>query len=236
MTSLGSLGDLAELRSLDLSASQLVWNNTKKYESLKTFLDVKQLTELPQLQNLRLVETKIFANGAERFGRRGFLKSLREEELVEWDAMLEQGLSETDALARFLQRLSIDLSQLAEVKKLESLVLDDAQVSSLESLPTLKALRSLSLNRTAVRDISPLTQQLPNLDTLVLRNTNIHDLSQLVGMERLQTLAISDTKVDDLTPLTKLPSLSFVDLAFTPLSISEVERLQRQMPELRINF
>jgi hypothetical protein len=148
-----------------------------------------------------------------------------------------------------------DLSPLAGLKSLQSLDVQENQVSDLTVLAQLKSLNYLHLKGTQVNDLVPLAG-LKNLAAVALDDTQITDLSPLAGRENLEEVWLQDTQVSDLAPLAKLKklrilsveatpvcdvsvlaglkNLQLIILDRTPVSEERVEILQRALPNCHI--
>jgi hypothetical protein len=132
------------------------------------------------------------------------------------EAQLKLGQREFHALDRLPPEIAL-------LKDLISLDLDNTQVSDLTPLAKLTALQSLRLNSTQVSDLTPLAK-LTALEILCLHNTQGSDLTPLAKLTALETLWLDDTQVSDLTLLAKLTALQSLTLSntqfsdFTPLA------------------
>ncbi|MFN9090093.1 MAG: hypothetical protein ACK5V0_00920, partial [Alphaproteobacteria bacterium] len=98
-----------------------------------------------------------------------------------------------------------------------SLSLDRTAVSDLAPLSTLTALERLALNQTAVSDLAPLAA-LTALESLWLRQTAVNDLAPLAALTALRWLSLTRTAVSDLAPLAALPALQMLSLGHTAVS------------------
>ena len=92
-----------------------------------------------------------------------------------------------------------NLSPLASLTNLRSLVLLNTAVSDVSPLANLTQLTRLWLNETAVSDVSPLAR-LTNLDSLRLTGTGVSDVSALASLTNLRWLSLSNTDVSDVSP------------------------------------
>lgn len=123
-----------------------------------------------------------------------------------------------------------DISPIADLTNLETLVLYNNRISNLTPLSSLKNLKTLRLELNRISDLSPLSH-LERLESLQIDDNQIADLSPLSRLERLRTLWISNNRVSDISPLKDLASLrdlylggnSIKDLApLTQLSLSDL--------------
>lgn len=91
-------------------------------------------------------------------------------------------------------------------------------LAALDRLPPeiekLLGLQTITLDDTEVSDLAPLTG-LKELKSLVLFNTRVTDLAPLAGLTRLQILNLSGTQITDLAPLAGLPGLHILNLGRT---------------------
>ena len=131
------------------------------------------------------------------------------------------------------------LKILKEFENLDTLWLFIAEAEDYEVLAELPHLRSLSLDRTDVTDISflkgmtqldrltlvegPFTDLdviagLTNIRDLELRKLDISDLSPIAGMSGLEEIYLADMPVTDLSPLSGMTALLQVKLRGMPIS------------------
>ena len=114
-----------------------------------------------------------------------------------------------------------DKSVCSEITILEELTWEDAfkQCSSLESL---------DLDNTQVSDVSPLAA-CTALERLYLNNTPVSDLSPLAACTALKSLYLVNTPVSDVSPLAACKSLEWLDLDKTPVAEEQVEMLHEAL-------
>ena len=110
-----------------------------------------------------------------------------------------------------------DLEPLAYLPALKFLDLSETQVSDLRPLSHLPALKSLDLWGTRVSDLRPLSH-LPALESLDLWGTRVSDLEPLMHLSALKSLDLSETQVSALEPLGNLIALETLDLSETRVS------------------
>ena len=149
----------------------------------------------------------------------------------------------------------IDVTMLADLTKLEFLLLDNTQVCDLTPLVGLTNLRFLDLSDTQVSDITPLAG-LTNLDSLFLfqtqvsdvaplaglvkleylnlSNSQVSDLTSLAGLTNLDVLHFSDTQVSDVTPLAGLTNLTALVIHYARVSHEDIEKLKQSLPNCTI--
>jgi hypothetical protein len=108
-----------------------------------------------------------------------------------------------------------DLSPLANLHNLETLSLMFCSVSDLTPLANLHNLKTLNLAQNNVEDLSPLATHY-KLEDLTLMGNNVTDLSPLVNLKNLETLNLSgNSSISDLSPLTNLRSLDTLNIENT---------------------
>ncbi|KAL0220620.1 hypothetical protein RCL1_000474 [Eukaryota sp. TZLM3-RCL] len=111
-----------------------------------------------------------------------------------------------------------DISFLSTCIKLKSLSLDRSEVADLSPLSLLSnTLRSLSLNNSLFPNLCQLSN-FKQLEFLSLNNNNITDICPLSSLQNLTNLSLYNTKVSDLSSLQYLSKLSFLDVRKTLLS------------------
>ncbi|MCA3538857.1 MAG: hypothetical protein IOC80_13955, partial [Rhodobacter sp.] len=110
-----------------------------------------------------------------------------------------------------------DLAPLAALTALRTLTLDQTAVRDLAPLAALTALETLWLNQTAVSDLAPLAA-LTALQRLTLDQTAVSDLAPLAALTALEGLGLNQTAVSDLAPLAALTALQRLELNQTAVS------------------
>jgi len=112
----------------------------------------------------------------------------------------------------------IDLSVIANLKKLESLQMAGVVVDELSPVANLDRLISLTLyNGDQPLDLSPLSG-LTNLVSLTLRNNRIFDLTPLSGLKNLGYLDLEGNQITDVSPLAGLTGLERLFLIDNPIT------------------
>ncbi|QIK69393.1 LPXTG cell wall anchor domain-containing protein [Erysipelothrix sp. HDW6C] len=124
------------------------------------------------------------------------------------DLFQDQNLAE--AVAVTLGYSSVDENLTTEdVQKLTILKANDAGIKSLEGIQILTNIRSITLQRNEITNLSPL-DSLPKLIGLDLSSNNISDIGTLETIPSLISIAFSDNQISDisaLAPLTKLKTV-----------------------------
>ena len=153
--------------------------------------------------------------------------SIADSEVVDDDLALLGELTQLQTLV--LNETDItDLAPLAQLTNLQTLVLVDAPVADLAALSNLTSLQRLELTDTRVGDATPLGG-LPALAELVVVGSPLRSIEPLARCPQLRSLRVVDTRVEDLSPLADFPSLVAVSLGGN--SISDLSPLA-EMPNL----
>ncbi len=126
---------------------------------------------------------------------------------------------------------ALDLSPLAGLRSLSHLDLSDNDLADVSALAGLTGLRSLLLGGNAVRDLSPLSG-LDGLRSLTLSNNGLTDVSALSGLSSLRQLWLDGNELESVRPLRRLRSLIYLHLGdnriadISPLaSLADLRRL-----------
>ena len=118
-------------------------------------------------------------------------------------------------------QISGDISALAEMKSMSSLLMSNTQVSGdISALAGLTALKTLSMSSTQVSGNISALAGLTALSSLTLPYTQIFgDISVLTGMKALSSLSMIDTQVSgDISALATLTALKTLSLSYTQVS------------------
>ena len=125
-----------------------------------------------------------------------------------------------------------DVSALANLTNLENLWLSSTAVSDVSSLASFTNLEELLLIGTAVSDVSALAS-LTNLERLELGGTAVSDVSALTGLTNLESLGLGSTAVSDVSALANLTNLERLELEYSAVSdvsalasLTNLERLE----------
>ena len=110
-----------------------------------------------------------------------------------------------------------DYEVLADLPNLRSLSLDRTNVSDISFLEGMTQLDRLTLVEGSFEDLSVISG-LTNVRDLELRKLDISDLSPIAGMTGLEELYLADMPVSDLSPLSGMTSLLQVKLRGMPIS------------------
>jgi internalin A len=112
---------------------------------------------------------------------------------------------------------TVYLGRLRELPALARLSLARTPVSDLTPLSSLAALQLLNFSGTRVSDLTPLLS-LTALQSLYCVDTQVSDLAPLSSLTALQLLYCWNTRVFDLRPLSSLIALRSLDCGLTPVS------------------
>ena len=112
-----------------------------------------------------------------------------------------------------------DLSDLSRLSYLQTLVIEDQDVSSLQPLSGLSQLKQLTI-RGCVLSKSDLAVigALPNLETLVLSDCSLSSIEALSKAPNLVYLDLSMNAIRDVTPLSFMTNLTHLDLSNNALT------------------
>lgn len=92
--------------------------------------------------------------------------------------------------------------------------LSHSEVTDLSPLADLSKLKTLLLSHTTVKDLSPLTN-LAELERLDLSNTQVSNLTPVANLTKLKSLSVFQSAVRDFAPLANLRDLESMDLGGT---------------------
>lgn len=121
-----------------------------------------------------------------------------------------------------LEKLSIkaarvnDLSPLTEFVRLKELELTDTDVTTLNPVSEMQALRTLIIKDHPIRSIGPL-RSLVNLQKLDISNTAVTELDVLSELKALTWLSCAGTPVKKLTAMQSLNNLEYMDCSNTEI-------------------
>lgn len=127
-----------------------------------------------------------------------------------------------------------DLSPLAGLTELRSLSLLKAGVTDISALSSLTNLTELILGFNEIGNISPLSG-LTNLETLSLEGNGVADISALSNLHSLSYLGLTDNPVSDLTPLYGLSNLRELYISGCSVTAEQVIALQEALPKCNIS-
>ncbi len=143
---------------------------------------------------------------------------------------LSEGVADISALAKLVNLTTLvlsensisDLSPLTALTNLVELDLWDNQVSDLSPVAGLRELESLNVAGNNVSNLSALSA-LDSLEVLVIYQNSIGDLSPLSELDQLTAISAQNNVIFDLSPLDNLPAL--VSLNFGDNIVSDLSPL-----------
>lgn len=107
--------------------------------------------------------------------------------------------------------------RISDLGRLRTARLDHTQISRLDPISRLIALKTLTLSDTLVLDLSPLST-LRALQALDFDHTAISDLAPIAELTALQEISAHSTLIRDLSHLSKMASLIRLNISSTPVS------------------
>lgn len=130
-----------------------------------------------------------------------------------------------------------DLSDLAKLTYLQTLVMENVDVSSLQMLSPLAQLKQLTIRGCTLSgsDLAVIGG-LPNLEHLVLSDCSISNIDGLSNAPRLVTLDLSKNAVRDLTPLSFMTNLTTLDLSNNALTNLNPLSALTALQELNVSY
>lgn len=100
----------------------------------------------------------------------------------------------------------------SDLQGLTALSAPEANITDIEGIQCLSALRFLDLSWNGIRDISPLSGLTELTDLDLHMNESLSDISPLSALTGLTYLQIGIINTDDISPLSNLTALTFLDL------------------------
>lgn len=202
-------------------ADALIYAANLEYLSLpeSNLTNLDFIVELQSLKELRIVGGK--------FNELAPLSKLTQlEKLAFVDSTLTKlnPLSEMTGLKAFhyftkygLENKLSDISFLASLKNLESLVIQDAAVFAIEPLAQLNKLKDLSLKGNIIETLTPLAD-LNKLETLSLESNNIKQIDALLQLPKLIYLSLKSNEIENIDGLAQLTNLTILKLGLNKIS------------------
>ncbi|MEJ6951858.1 leucine-rich repeat domain-containing protein [Natronospora cellulosivora (SeqCode)] len=186
--------------------------------------EVKDIEELllPRNMNIRSIDGLQYFYNLKILGFGNHISSITEIDYLE-----ENQISDLSSLANLskLEELVIpsniieDISPLAELRNLRILDITNNQVEDISSLSELANLNYLFISHNQILDISPLSN-LINLSRLNSSSNQVSDIFALKKLENLTEISLRDNQVTDLSPLENLYNLE--RLFFTNNAIDDI--------------
>ncbi len=94
---------------------------------------------------------------------------------------------------------------------------------------------TLDMDGGEIQDISPLAQ-LPYLTEISLKENQIQDISALKNLKQLTELYLDDNRIECIDVLADLTQLNKMSLVNNPLTKTQIDELQKQLPSCKIVF
>lgn len=137
----------------------------------------------------------------------------------------------------YLQRLEVsfygsncDFNEISEMRTLKWLAVDSAIVDDYSPLAQLDKLETLILIETNLSDLKPLSK-LTNLRTLKIDVAPVVDISPLAGLEKLEELTLICDQIENFEPLFELRNLKLLNISYGIDGYKErVKKLQTALP------
>jgi Leucine-rich repeat (LRR) protein len=202
--------NLREKGISDISALSELTNLTVLYLNENSISDISALSRLTNLKELNLYENNISGISA------------------------LAGLTNMETLDLNYNHNIIDISALSGFSHLTTLGLSSNNISDISALKGLTNLKELSLQNNDISDISALSE-LANLKYLYLTGNNISDTGVLEKLTNLKVLNLKNNDISDIRALKGLTKLERLLLSGNPLTQSQVDELQRALPNCSID-
>ena len=103
----------------------------------------------------------------------------------------------------------------------------------LNLISSLNGLQSLHLCECNVSNLEPLAD-LQDLKILYIDRTPVSDVSHIANINALEGIYLNDTGIDDIEPLLHLPNIKWIDLREKNIDKSQVQRLRKEFPNIRL--
>lgn len=124
-----------------------------------------------------------------------------------------------------------DITNIPYMYNLETLKLDDNNISGTDIFSKLPKLRVLWLDGNGITSLHFL-MSCENLETLTLNHNNISDLSPLSKMTSIKGLYLKDNNISDLKAINSLVNLETVDFRENNLTDQEIRDWAKSMPNI----
>ena len=130
-----------------------------------------------------------------------------------------------------------DLSDLAKLPYLQSLIIENSNATNLQALSSLSQLTDLTVRGCVLSgaDLAAIGS-LPNLEHLVLSDCSLSNIDALSNSLRLVTLDLSKNAIRDITPLSFMTSLTKLDLSNNALTNLSPLSALTALTELNVSY
>jgi len=116
----------------------------------------------------------------------------------------------------------------------ESILLNDSKVTSLNGIEKVKSLEKLLLNNCKIDNISEV-EQLKNLKYIILKGTKVTDIKVLTFLPSLEIINLQEINLVDQNQLLELQNPKTLWLYDTNVTKELVSKLQIKFPDCEIN-
>lgn len=118
-----------------------------------------------------------------------------------------------------------DISRLAELSELNTVIVIDSKVTDISALTELSKLELLAIGNNQISDISALANNV-NLTVLYAENNQISDISALAKLTQLIDLNVSGNQISDISVLENLTNITHLNVSNNLITdISVLEKL-----------
>lgn len=130
-----------------------------------------------------------------------------------------------------------DLSDLAKLPYLQTLVIENKSISTLQMISSLSLLNKLTIRSCLLSsaDLS-IIGALPNLEHLVLSDCSLSNIESLSSSSHLVTLDLSNNAIRDVTPLSFMQDLIRLDLSNNALTNLSPLSALTSLQELNVSY
>lgn len=128
-----------------------------------------------------------------------------------------------------------DLGPLEISTTLETLIISDNPIVDLNNISGLSKLKHLEFENTPVSDLIPLTG-LTDLESLNMAGTQIKKLNEIAVLSNLKQISFFNTGIKSLSPLEGLPALEHIKCYNTRLNEKKVRKFQEVHPSCEVIF
>lgn len=233
------VGRLENLRNLNLNATGVsdlgALANLKELRVLKLVgIPAKELGPLAGLPELEELVFDAYDSEALDISPLSGLVNLKKLEVTTDDLTPLAGLNE-------LITLNVcggfgDLDALSGLTKLEVLhVRGDYGPLDISGLAPLTELRQLMIQLADVGSLEPLAG-MSSLFLLSLNKVNIDGIAPLAKLKGCTDMFLTNCGIDDVTPLYSLTGLKELELSYNPLTYDQIAELRKHLPNCSISF
>ena len=128
-----------------------------------------------------------------------------------------------------------NISLLSKLPNLEELQFHNVKVGNLGPIANLTNLKELKLRKLPAKNLKPLGN-LKNLKILWLYEMPVSDIEPLGNLTKLEEIRMYDVDIRNLDVLFNLKNLKVLWLLSVPVDTEQVEKLQKALPDLEVDF